>query len=277
MRKFLKYEFKNNWKDFLLSYILILFSFIVLSLFILIVKDQTDFSSFMVKLYSSLILLVIISIFTSLILFIINIVRSFYTQIFTDEGYLTLSIPKSSHCLLLSKIISNLVWFIIYSITICIGLLLVFVTLNSAVNSLFEDIMYMVNEVKDIFPAIPFAIIGSFISLIFNFTILLLSFVLLNIGKIKKGKIFAGIIIYLVINYVVYIGFDFLDGISFGIAITNEAKLAFMTGSPHSDAFFDMGGIYYACNFTTVILEILFSVGTYFLTKYLLDNYLELE
>ena len=40
MRQFLKYEFKNNWKQFLLSYVLIIASFLLLSIFIMILMNE---------------------------------------------------------------------------------------------------------------------------------------------------------------------------------------------------------------------------------------------
>ena len=70
------------------------------------------------------------------VFFVINLIRSFYNSIFSDEGYLTLSFPKTTDSLLISKIIANFVWVISFVISFIIGLT-IFV-INKAENSVYE-------------------------------------------------------------------------------------------------------------------------------------------
>ena len=80
MRQFLKYEFKNNWKQFLLSYVLIIASFLLLSIFIMIVKDVATPTKFMTILYTNLGLLIGGAMIASAALFITKFIKSMYNS-----------------------------------------------------------------------------------------------------------------------------------------------------------------------------------------------------
>ena len=82
MRQYLKYEFKNNWKNFLLSYILIIAAFIILSIFILSIKHITQVNRVVTIIYSSIGVMLNGAMLASIVLFIINFVKSIYNSIF---------------------------------------------------------------------------------------------------------------------------------------------------------------------------------------------------
>jgi len=165
MRQFLKYEFKNNWKSFLFSYALIIGSFLLLSIFIISVKEVLNATRLMVILYSNFILLTVGAMIASIVLFVINIVKSMYNSIFTDEGYLTLSFPKSTDSLIISKFISYLVWGLLYCIAIGIGVGFMYISLyvlfGQPVNELFDTIKSIFLNIDIPFVSVVFAIING--------------------------------------------------------------------------------------------------------------------
>lgn len=277
MRQFLKYEFKRNYKSLIFSCLLILTSFIILSAFILFAKNISGEPQILLLIYLNLIFLVYISIIGAIVLFIINLIKSFYNNIFSDEGYLTLSFPKTTDQLLLSKIVANLIWIILLFCTFFVGII-VRILCGSGENDIFSE-MYesIITTLNCNGGIIPLYLISSFIQIILFFVLLLLSFALINLGNLKKGKIMLGILIFMGISYVLSILNVFTDTISFGIAITDNQSLLFVFGSEYSDNFINSGAVSYVFNITKVILNISLIIGGYILTKYLLKNKIEIE
>src|SRR5690606_24216571 len=66
------------------------------------------------------------------VVIIINIVKSFHTKMFTDEGYLTMTLPVSIGHLLLSKIIVNLTYIIFTAVIFITSLI---ITMNSILGT----------------------------------------------------------------------------------------------------------------------------------------------
>lgn len=50
------------------------------------------------------------------------IIRRFYKNVFGREGYLTLTLPVSSHQLILSKLLASLIWTVFNAIILAIGI-----------------------------------------------------------------------------------------------------------------------------------------------------------
>lgn len=277
MRQFLKYEFKRNYKSFVFSYLLIITSFIILGIFLFFVKNINTIPEILYFVYSNLMLLVYGSIATAMVLFIINLVKSFYNNIFSDEGYLTLSFPKTTDQLLLSKIIVNIIWVILLVCSFCIGIIIRFLCTSgedSAFSGMLGSIITLFNYNA---AAIPFYLINYFIEIVLFFVLLLLSFTLINLGNLKKGKIMLGILIFMGINYVLNIFGELTDLIGFGLAITDNQNLLFVFGSEYSENFINSGAISYVFNITEIILNVGIIVGSYILTRYLLKNKIEIE
>ena len=276
MLTFLKYEFKQNWKDFLLSYILVIIAFAFLSIFTLCIRNVYNPSPFIIIVFNNLLFLVIATMIASAVLFIINVVKGCYTKIFTDEGYLTLSFPKSTHALILSKIIANVIWAVFFIISIFIGSVFVFLSVGNSVNEIFDDIRTIIEDVLSEAYLIPFEMINGLLGLIFNLIILLLSFSLINVGKIKKAKVFIGILFYIGISSILTSILSLTNLFGFGFAVNIDGELVFNYGSVFSSSFSNCPNGY-LFNFTTIIFLLLFIVGGYFLTHYLISKKLELE
>lgn len=278
MRQFLKYELKYGWKDFLLSYLLIIGSIIVLGIFILIVKDSGTTTDFQALLYSNIIMIIVGAIIASITLFIINLVKSLYNDIFSDTGYLTLSIPQPVEKLLLSKIVSNLIWVFLYIVCAIVGVIILTLTLTSSISSLFEDLQMMLEELKFFGPGIPFYLITYIVDILVTFVLLLLSFTLVNLGKMKKAKVVMGILIYMGCSYVLSIFQSAVGLLSFGLVLDGTGGLDFTSGS--NSGGFIMSGFNefaYALNIPMLIFNLGICVGLFFLVRYLIKNYLELE
>lgn len=276
MRQFLKYEFKRNYKSFILSYMLVLISFIIMSIFALFVKNISDVNQIMIIIYSNIIFIILGSIGTAIVLFIINLIKSFYISIFSDEGYLTLSFPKTTDSLLLSKIIANLFWIVMLFITFVIGFLILNISITGSLNDLFVFFTDLLSEYNNLI-AFPFYIIKGLINYVMIFVLLLLSFTLINLGNLKKAKILLGILIFIGINYILNTCDIFIDLISFGIAIDANNNILFIFGKITSDSYTSNNIVSYLFNIPETIFDIGVTLCGYILTRYLINNKIEIE
>ena len=277
MRQFLKYELKNNWKSFLFTYLVIIGAFILLSIFILIEKSNIESSEFGIILFINLMFLVGGAMIMGAILFSINLVKSFYNSIYSDEGYLTLSFPKTTHSLLLSKIIINFLWVIGLFISVIIGIIIVGVVGSGSVNSLFDALYDIINYAENSLYLLPFNILSGLIAIALSFVLMLLSFTLINMGGIKKAKLVLGLLIYMGLIYALSVTKIFTGYLSFGLAISSESEIIFAFGRVGSDIFRSFGADSYALNITDLIINIGLTLGLYFLTVNLFENKLEME
>lgn len=277
MRQFLKYELKNNWKSFLFTYLVIIGAFILLSIFILIEKSNIESSEFGIILFMNLMFLVGGAMIMGAILFFINLVKSFYNSIYSDEGYLTLSFPKTTHSLLLSKIIINFLWVIGLFVSVIIGIIIVGIVGSGSVNSLFDALYDIINYAENSLYLLPFNILSGLIAIALSFVLMLLSFTLINMGGIKKAKLVLGLLIYMGLIYSLSVSKIFTGYLSFGLAISSESEIIFAFGRVGSDIFRSFGADSYALNITDLIINIGLTLGLYFLTVNLFENKLEME
>jgi len=183
LKKLFKHEFKNTYLE--ITFINI--AMIVVSLLCaLLLRSRSS-------VFLSLALITLMFLFFgSFIVLIMNIIKSFNGKMFTSEGYLTFTLPVSVDNILITKIITNLIWYIVTILSIIISLFLIFL-INNDIIGLFEilkhiDIMYFP-------PAIILAFISIF-QLLFFLVFLLFTLAILNIGKVKRYKMLVGIAIY---------------------------------------------------------------------------------
>lgn len=134
----------------------------------------------------------------------------FYKSMYSDEGYLTHTLPVSGHELLVSKIIVNAAWTMIISVSIMTS---VFILIVSFVHALTYDMTYgeIMSEIADIFS--PYFDTFTFTELhyIIYFVFLLFGgpmvtastlFGALTLGQLaKKLKALFGIIAYFAISF----------------------------------------------------------------------------
>ncbi|MFA5543750.1 MAG: hypothetical protein WC008_05540 [Bacilli bacterium] len=258
--KLLKHEFKNTYKETL---------FVSSGIMIVSLLISVLFKTGFIRIASFLLLSLVALYIMAGAVIIINIVKSFHTKMFTDEGYLTMTLPVSVDGLLLSKIIVNLVWILATGIVFILSLGL---TINTILGGnelfIFKGIITVIRDN----PA------GSIIYIIY-FAISLLSFVLtlvltlaiLNIGKIKKYKLLFGIGIYYGLNFVLQLASTIFVIIPYAISVS--ANGVSLEEFDYSDNFFS-GLTFMSMN--TLIVSIAGIIGFYFLSRYLIKNKLEL-
>ena len=200
----------------------------------------------------------------------ILVLYRFYRRLFTDEGYLTFTLPVTTHQILLSGFVSMSVWTLLAALIALLTGGLVLSSMFSMMNVLTG--MNDINMLEDIAQELQWIFMGNGDDLAIQIISIVASFlagiiqpmVSLALGSIvaKKNKLLAGIGIYFGINMVV----SAVSGIVNVIAVLGDELITYNTGN-------------YTATLTILLpalVSLAFAIGGYFLTHYLLDKKLNL-
>lgn len=200
-RKLMKHEIINSWIEITVVCLGIICFSLLFSLFSKLRIQSPTLVGFSI-------LALVFLYFAAGVLMIINIVRSFNKKIFSDEGYLTLTLPVTVDQLIISKIVVNIIWIIMTIITYLVSFMVIASALVSEniifpiIGELFEFLTnYPLLSILNIY-GILVGILSMIVTLIF-----VLSF--LNMGKVKKFKLLIGVILY----YIIWAGINFMSNL----------------------------------------------------------------
>lgn len=279
LRKLLKYDMKSLSRLLLpLSLVVILTSLAGAAAIRILSNLEPDGNAVVIlQLFLGLVCISSIFILMAYIVFAqIFIFARYYTHLFTDEGYLTFTLPVKTTSILNAKVLAGFIWQFV-SIIVMMLCVFIYVLVGSADSGLINTgILAEIGQtIRNVFES-PYAgtIVRYFIELLFVGIISLIYSILslylaLTIGSIiaKKHKILAGIGIYYAINtgigivssiFSVIIGYS---SFSYGTVTAFEANYHFV----------DFSILLYGAIF------LLFAAGAYFLTKHLLTKKLNLS
>ncbi len=197
----------------------------------------------------------------------VMIVRRFYVSFFTDEGYLTFTLPLTMDCHLMIKIVSMLIWSILSLIVTLIGFLIIFggiaVGYTDILKEILPDVQYVFEMIwinlKTTLSASQ--IFLQIILLIVNFvfqSILLYFSITIGCMIFKKHRLGGAILCVFCIDgihsFLSNLGSSLL--IAFGIVSKTAALLASITG---------------------IVISIIGIIALYCAMKYILERKLNLE
>ena len=154
----------------------------------------------------------LVAIVLSFILTMVLIYVRFYKNLYTDEGYLTFTLPVSRKQILLSKTLNAFIWYVLHGLLVAVALFLFILFAippegNALINTeLFKEIGELFSELWSICGAWLILIIAELIiflllSTLMGITLLHLS---ITVGSViaKKAKILASVGMYYVFNMV---------------------------------------------------------------------------
>src|SRR5665648_821774 len=116
LKKLIKYDIKSTWRDFTGIYLSILLGVIILPFIFNNVNND-----FIVITGGFIAFGIIIAV---IVITIISLFKIFNTNIYSKEGYLTLTLPVTSRQILSSKLIVSSMWIVLTMIVSVIGLLI---------------------------------------------------------------------------------------------------------------------------------------------------------
>ncbi|MFZ2185982.1 MAG: ABC transporter permease [Streptococcus parauberis] len=258
--KLLKYEFKSIGKWYFAINLAIIAIAGLLSVTIKWLEIGSKPQSATMSLLNQLLPLALSLIFGSLITgsllaTLLIIINRFNKNIFGREGYLTMTLPVSEHQLILSKLISSLVWGFFN------GLILILATLIMVIPQVSSrEINGVIKNVSDIIMKNP----STSVQIAVYYLLSAIGSVLLIYLAISIGQLFANrrglkaFIAYFIITITVSILLAFINFQIFDIKTTNS-NLIF------SQRFYLIGIV------ETLIETIIFYLATYGIIKYKLN------
>ncbi len=141
LKKLLKYEFKSQAKLLLPMILGILGSGILAALFLTLNNRLTYNNTAIAKVMQStttiLSVLLIVAIFAATLVVLFLLIQRYYKNFFTDEGYLTFTLPVTTGQNILSKMIAAFVWSLAAGVA-CIIALFFLLFIGTAESGLFN-------------------------------------------------------------------------------------------------------------------------------------------
>lgn len=233
--KLFKYEFKNTCKIMLTIYavvaaVTLLGSLVLSSSF---VQKSTSLNSLADSLLSSVILLYVLSVFALFVVTYIYMCVHFFKSMYSDQGYLTHTLPVSPIATFHVKLVTSFIW------TFCslaITFLSIFILLIGASRGEIFTASANLFAMKEEFAAVMGMSLGQFIWLLVIFMVFsCLSYLLMVFASASIGQLFhqykivasivAGIVIYFlqqIVGTIVMLvtGYRFLDSLTLAANFT---------------------------------------------------------
>lgn len=224
-------------------------------------------------LFASTILALIAYVFFSQIL----IMYRYYTNLFTDEGYLTFTLPAKTSSVLTAKVINAIIWST-YTFVILFLCIFIYAAFGSADTGLinvefFSGIKRFLNAAAEEYSAgiiVKYVIEGIVFYIVAMLYSTLSIYLALTIGSIiaKKHKILASIGIYYAINTVMSMFMMIVNGI---LMFTDLYPAYVSAYEANVTGILDTVFIINAGSF------LIFAIAAYYLTRHLLKNKLNLS
>ncbi|MBR6411215.1 MAG: hypothetical protein IKS35_07515 [Clostridia bacterium] len=204
-----------------------------------------------------LIFLCVLSLIAYFIVSLFMIARRFYTHFFTDEGYLTFTLPVTPTQLLLSKYLSSVIWALITFVTTVCSVLLIYLFGPPTM----PDLGGLAAQLDLL--GVSSGSIVSFTAMIALDLIadLFCIFLAISLGCMiaKKHKILASIGLYYVVQTVVAM---------LGVPFSVISGVMTLQGNPNAYLFTSIGGI---------VVEVVVAVAAFFFTRMILQKRLNLS
>ena len=269
--KYFSHELKNSYKFPLLSFIICIIAVLVGSLTI---KINSEF------LISLSVLLIVGSFMFASVALIITLTRQFHSNLFNQQGYLTLTLPVKTRTIILTKILVSFIYAV--GFLLMIFLMLFIFTKSQNLRGEFFDALYELLKIAysgDAFWILVFGLIQTIV----GFTTVL--FVLLTLGAlghiglsrgISAVIIIATIIVLMVINSTLQSS----EGIPNLYYSYGDQRYYFMSATKMF-TLIEQNNYSYdqfreVMNPFIIVYDLVIIFGGYFLSKYLIQNKLEL-
>ena len=204
----------------------------------------------------------------------------YYKKIYTDEGYLTNTLPVTARQIVLSKLFTSIIWTMLTGIVVSLSVLsLTYTALYSFSSNFWADFMQELPDFLEIFREEMGIGFSLFLLLLIIQSVLSTAFSILKMyAAIALGQLFtrhkiAGAflwyigeyVIFQIINSIVSHSSPFSGGMfgyAFGISYYNYSRL---------------GDIIIPSMLVSIVTTLIFSAVLYFITEHMLKNQLNLD
>lgn len=202
--KLLKYDLRSTWREFAAVYLAI-----VLSVFIIPFLFKNVSNTLVSGIAGFLGVAVVIA---TIVVMIIMLFRIYNTNVFSKEGYLTMTLPVSSSQIVVSKLLISSLWIILTGIVATIGFFIFVLNMRTAslaeISVAMREIITFVGS-NGIF-AIILMVIAMILSTVKEIAKLFLACSIAHIKQLKRFRIPAGILSYFAFSWIEVLIVQFL-------------------------------------------------------------------
>lgn len=250
MLNVIKYDILQNYRIYIIEYVVYLITCIILPF---IPQNIVFIPMF----------LLLLLVWAMILLNFVTIFYNFYKSMYSNKGYLTMTLPLSSHELLLGKIFAGIIWIIISFVILFLGFGLIALMFSIMENSVLEQLSFLLEALSQLVSTVYFYE-GILAIIIFIISFITVGFTVLTIIQTKftrKHKAIWAIVAYVAL-----------------IVINNILRYAFVKIIAIFGLYNTIGNILQITGpiLPTAIISLIQSTILYFVSIYVLDNMLEM-
>jgi hypothetical protein len=225
----------------------------------------------------------------TLVVTFLTIIRLYSRRLFSDEGYLTLTLPVKTSDTIISKVATGAIWsfataMIFLLSSILFVLISFFLSAGSSWASQMKDISVVLGQVAstgifNVFGRLSLlGIPTSLVNTVYSMILLIFVITLVNTSFIRKNRVAFGIVIYFVLSLGLN---EFMNLFHLTPFIFNDARLYFQNINSVSDLLLGLRQVSFTVNLPDYAFGILgqgvFAAALGYGTLWLLDHKLEME
>ncbi len=250
MLNVIKYDILQNYRIYIIEYVVYLITCIILPF---IPQNIVFIPMF----------LLLLLVWAMILLNFVTIFYNFYKSMYSNKGYLTMTLPLSSHELLLGKIFAGIIWIIISFVILFLGFGLMVLMFSIMENSVLEQLSFLLEALSQLVSTVYFYE-GILAIIIFIISFITVGFTVLTIIQTKftrKHKAIWAIVAYVAL-----------------IVINNILRYAFVKIIAIFGLYNTIGNILQITGpiLPTALISLIQSTILYFVSIYVLDNMLEM-
>ena len=250
MLNVIKYDILQNYRIYIIEYVVYLITCIILPF---IPQNIVFIPMF----------LLLLLVWAMILLNFVTIFYNFYKSMSSNKGYLTMTLPLSSHELLLGKIFAGIIWIIISFVILFLGFGLIALMFSIMENSVLEQLSFLLKALSQLVSTVYFYE-GILAIIIFIISFITVGFTVLTIIQTKftrKHKAIWAIVAYVAL-----------------IVINNILRYAFVKIIAIFGLYNTIGNILQITGpiLPTALISLIQSTILYFVSIYVLDNMLEM-
>ena len=250
MLNVIKYDILQNYRIYIIEYVVYLITCIILPF---IPQNIVFIPMF----------LLLLLVWAMILLNFVTIFYNFYKSMYSNKGYLTMTLPLSSHELLLGKIFAGIIWIIISFVILFLGFGLIALMFSIMENSVLEQLSFLLKALYQLVSTVYFYE-GILAIIIFIISFITVGFTVLTIIQTKftrKHKAIWAIVAYVAL-----------------IVINNILRYAFVKIIAIFGLYNTIGNILQITGpiLPTALISLIQSTILYFVSIYVLDNMLEM-
>lgn len=268
LTKLIKYDIRSTWRDFAGVYLSILLGVLITP------QLFNHFNNEIVNLIAGFIAAGIV--IATIVVMIGMLFRIFNTNVFSKEGYLTMTLPVTSKQIVASKLLVSTMWIVLTGIVSAIGLCIFVLNFNAAplaeVAAIFQKILSMFDSNGVL--AIALMILAMIISAVKEIAKLFLSCSIAHLKQLNRFRVPVGILSYFVFSWMEALIVQAISLIASFLPFADEIKRQLeMMNDPSSISQFIglFSGVMSVGILYAMVLTAVYAMGTVWILNHRLD------